>query len=133
MRRTRTIPRDALRVGKSTTGLGLFAVRDIEPGMYVEYTGTLMPTAEANKLRAARYLFEVNGAWTIQGHGRDNLARYINHSCAPNCESVQDGKRIFIKALRRIQAGTELTYDYGEEYTDEFIKPHGCKCRKCLR
>jgi len=101
--------------------------------MYVEYTGELMPTEEANKLRAARYLFEVNSAWTIQGHGRDNVARYINHSCDPNCESVQDGKRIFIKALRHISAGTELTYDYGEEYTDEFIKPHGCKCRRCLR
>ena len=133
MRRTRPLPRSWVRVKRSSAGLGLFATRDIPAGMYIEYTGPLISNTEAEKLTGARYLFEVNNNWTIQGHGRDNLARYINHSCAPNCESVQDGKRIFIKAMVRIPAGTELVYDYGEEYTDEFIKPHGCRCRKCLR
>jgi uncharacterized protein len=113
--------------------LGLFVTKDVYPGMYIEYTGTYIPNKEANKLKGARYLFEVNRRWTIEGSSRDNLARYINHSCDPNCESVQSGKRIFIKAMKRIPAGSELTYDYGEEYTNEFIKPHGCRCRKCLR
>jgi len=112
--------------------MGLFAAKPIEPGMYLEYTGRLITTKESDRMKQARYLFEINTRWTIDGSPRSNLARYFNHSCTPNCESVQSGKRIFIKAKRRIKAGDELTYDYGKEYVDEFIKPHGCKCKKCL-
>jgi SET domain-containing protein len=100
--------------------------------MYLEYVGPIISTEEADKLRGARYLFELNSKWTINGAARSNLARYVNHSCAPNCESVQNGKRIFIKVQKPINPGEELTYDYGEEYVDEFIAPHGCRCRKCL-
>lgn len=132
MRRTTHIPPTAYRVKKSRTGLGLFATSPIEPGMYIEYIGARIPTKDADKKKGARYLFEVNTQWTIDGSSRSNVARYINHSCDPNCESVMDGTRIFIKAIRPIPSGEELTYDYGEEYFDEFIKPIGCRCKACF-
>ena len=99
--------------------------------MYIEYIGAIIPTEEADRMKGARYLFEINTKWTIDGSPRHNLARYINHSCTPNCESIQTGKRVFVKALKRIKPGEELTYDYGPEYVDEFIKPHGCRCTTC--
>jgi len=117
----------------SATGLGLFAKEEIKEGEYIEYTGDIITTKEADCLKKARYLFEINTKWTINGAKRENLARYINHSCVPNCESVQNGKRIFIKALCTLKKGEELCYDYGEEYVDEFIRPFGCKCKKCLK
>lgn len=131
MRRTHLIPKDSFRVGRASAGLGLFATTLIEPGMYIEYHGTIIPTKEADAKKGARYLFELSSRWTIDGSARNNVARYINHSCEPNCESVQDGKRIFIKAIHYIQPGEELCYDYGEEYVDEFISPAGCRCRTC--
>lgn len=133
MRRTKPIPQTSLQVKRSKSGLGLFATAPITPGMYIEYTGTIITTAKANTMLGARYLFEINSAWTIEGSTRTNLARYINHSCAPNCESVLDGKRVYIKAIRKIKTGEELSYDYGEEYFKEFIKPHGCTCNKCTK
>lgn len=131
MRRTHPIPKDALRVGRSRTGLGLFATELLSPGMYIEYVGDIIPTKDADKKTGARYLFEINSRWTIEGSTRSNLARYVNHACKPNCESVAAGNRIFIKALTYIQPGEELTYDYGPEYVEEFITPVGCKCSSC--
>jgi len=132
LRRTTPIPREHLRVGKSATGLGLFATALITPGEYIEYVGDIITSEAADAMKGARYLFEINSKWTINGAARENLARYVNHSCSPNCESIQTGKRIFIKALQHIQPGEELCYDYGEEYFDEFIRPIGCKCSACL-
>lgn len=133
MRRTKPIPLSSLKVKRSSAGLGLFATSTISPGEYIEYTGEIITTEKANSMVGARYLFELNSKWTIQGAGRDNLARYINYSCEPNCESTQVGKRVFIMALQPIKPGEELTYDYGDEYFDEFIKPHGCRCGSCLK
>ena len=133
MRRTHPIPKESIRVGRSSAGLGLFATAPIEPGMYIEYVGEMIPTGEADQKSGARYLFEINSKWTIDGSPRYNTARYINHACKPNCESVQVGKQVFIKALKRIKPGEELTYDYGPEYVDEFIKPHGCRCATCTQ
>lgn len=99
--------------------------------MYLEYTGEIISTEEANELKGARYLFEINSRWTINGASRENLARYFNHSCDPNCESMQVGKHIFIKAIKSIPPGEELTCDYGAEYFNEFIKPKGCVCSAC--
>jgi hypothetical protein len=81
--------------------------------------------------KGGRYLFQVNSRWTIDGTGRQNLSRYINHSCAPNCVAYTQGKRIRIYARRRIAAGEELSYDYGREYFDAYIKPSGCACTAC--
>lgn len=121
----------AFKIGRSKTGLGLFAKRPFKAGEFVvEYTGTRIPNSIADKL-PTKYLFEVDDQWTIDGSPRSNIARYINHSCSPNCESdIVDGK-IIISAIRDIDVGEELSFDYGEEYFDEFIKPFGCKCPAC--
>jgi len=132
MRRTVPIPKKSLTVRRSKSGLGLFATKPIRKGMFIEYTGKIIPNEKADTMNGARYLFEINSKWTIDGTGRSNLARYVNHSCIPNCESVLNGKKVYIKAKKNIRAGEQLTYDYGREYFDEFIKPKGCVCKKCL-
>jgi len=112
-------------------GRGLFATRDIPRGNFVaEYVGTHISTSYADTLKT-RYLFEIDEEWTIDGSSRGNVARYVNHSCAPNCEGeIRDG-RVFIYAARDIRLGEEITLDYGDEYFDEFIRPIGCKCARC--
>lgn len=120
------------RIGKSRTGMGLFAVMRIPKGIdIVEYTGERIPTAVADA-RATRYLFELDDDWTIDGSARSNVARYINHSCNPNSEAEIDGDgRIMIVALRDILPSEEITFDYGDEYFNEFIRPAGCRCSRC--
>jgi SET domain-containing protein len=110
-------------------GLGLYSKVPFKKGDFViEYTGEKITTAVADTL-TTRYLFEIDENWTIDGADRGNIARYINHSCDPNCEvEISEDDRILISALKKIEPGTELTYDYGEEYFDEFIKPVGCRC-----
>ena len=121
------------KVKRSSAGLGLFATESIAKGDFViEYTGEKITHSVANE-RRGKYLFTLNSRYVIDGRGRENLARYINHSCKPNCEAVIDKGRAKINAVRDIQAGEELSYDYGKEYTDEYIKPHGCRCEKCQK
>jgi len=118
-------------VKRSSVGLGLYAVQPISRGeLVVEYTGRLLPSQEAYR-RGGKYLFEVNTRWIVDGSGRENISRYINHSCKPNCEPRTRGMRILIYALRAIRPGEELTYDYGREYFDELIRPKGCRCDHC--
>src|SRR5206468_10134517 len=83
----------------------------------------------------SEYLFELNGRWTIGGSVRDNLARYINHGCKPNAESdVRPRKRkVFIRAIKNIEPGEEINYDYGTDYFKAYLKPIGCKCATCER
>ncbi|MCC6948804.1 MAG: SET domain-containing protein [Bradyrhizobiaceae bacterium] len=120
------------RVGRSRTGLGLFATQFISKGRFiVRYTGPRITNDEADK-RDNRYLFELNNRWTIDGTTRKNIARYINHSCRPNAEVYFVGHAIKIRARRNIQPGEEIGYDYGRDYFDSFIKPKGCKCVKCM-
>ncbi len=122
----------ALRVGKSGTGKGLFAEEEIPKGVcVVEYTGRRVSEAEADRDRG-KYLFEVAKGKTIDGNVPSNTARYINHSCRPNCEAVGRSGRMFIFSKKRIAAGEELSYDYGKEYFDRHIEPKGCRCVKCL-
>lgn len=123
---------EAYRIGKSPTGMGLFAILHIIKGTdIVEYTGERIPTAVADE-RATKYLFELDDDWTIDGSVRTNIARYINHSCDPNSEAEIDGDgRIMIVALRDILPGEEITFDYGDEYFNEFIRPVGCRCSRC--
>lgn len=121
-----------VRRSRPGLGRGLFTTVPITKGDFViEYTGKKIPTAYADTLKT-RYLFEIDSDWTIDGSSPENTARYINHSCRPNCESELRDGRILIYAVRNIQKGEELTMDYGDEYFDEFIRPHGCKCEKCL-
>ena len=112
-------------------GCGLFACVRMRKGeRVIEYTGTRIPSKLADTL-TTRYLFDLEDGWTIDGATYGNIARYVNHSCAPNCDAQIEGDRIFFYATRDIMAGEELTIDYGKEYFDEFIKSFGCKCIKC--
>lgn len=120
------------KVKRSNAGLGLFAVEPIKRGTWViEYGGRILRGKEITAHPANKYLFETNKARMIDGSARSNTARYINHSCKPNCEPEIFHGRVFIKAIKRIEAGDELTYDYGKEYTNEYIKPYGCRCVPC--
>lgn len=118
-------------VRRSYAGLGLRTKTAIPKGACViEYWGRLLTKDEENTSNS-KYLFAIDENTTIDGSPRANLARYINHSCRPNCEPEIYRKRVFIMARRNIKAGEELSYNYGEEYFDNHIKPHGCRCIKC--
>ncbi len=120
-----------LAVKKGINGLGLFAKVPIKKGeCIIEYFGEVITAAEANR-RGGRYLFETSSNRHIDGTTRKNIARYINHSCRPNCEPDTARGRVYISAIRNIQPGEELCYDYGKEYWEEYIKPKGCMCVKC--
>lgn len=118
----------SLKVKRSRAGLGLFALETIPKDEFIiEYHGPVLNNDEADE-KLGKYLFAIDDKWTIDGSIRENTARYINHSCRPNCEPEIDGKRIFIYSTKRIKEGEEIAYNYGKEYFDSFIKPHGCKC-----
>lgn len=120
-------------VRRSSAGLGLFAAAPFAKGdLVIEYTGEVISDDEAQR-RGGKYLFELNDKWTIDGKGRHNIARYINHSCKPNCEPElnDDETKVFIYAKRKITPGEELTYNYGSDYFKRVIKPLGCRCTKC--
>jgi SET domain-containing protein len=119
-------------IKRTASGLGLFALKPIPAGKrIIEYTGPLVSNAEVEKRTNGKYFFGVNSKWSIDGTPRSNVARYINHSCRPNCDAVLSKRRVWIWSRRAIKAGEEITYNYGREYFDEHIKPVGCKCRKC--
>ncbi len=119
-----------LSVRRSRTGLGLYAESEIPKGACViEYIGVQLTPEQEEKSRS-RYLFEIHSRKTIDGAPRWNTARYINHSCRPNCEPNIYKGRVFIHALRRIKPGEELSYDYGKNYFNEFLKGI-CGCPKC--
>jgi SET domain-containing protein len=128
-------PDKPYRVGRSRTGLGLFATATIAKGAFIiAYRGRRIshPQAERLEARGAKYVFEIDGRWSIDGSSRRNIMRYANHSCRPNAESaLANGKIIILRAIKDIAPGDEITYDYGEEYFELFIKPVGCKCVKC--
>lgn len=114
-------------------GFGLKTKVPFKKGDFViEYIGIKRENKDI-EYHTGKYLFEVNDKYTIDGSPRWNLARYINHSCKPNCEvEIDKNGKILIEAIKNIKEGDEITYDYGKEYFNEFIKPIGCKCEKCL-
>jgi SET domain-containing protein len=118
-------------VKRSEIGLGLFALIDIPKGTkIIQYTGERIRKDDTERHKG-RYLFTLNDKWTIDGKSRTNLARYANHSCRPNAETITTVNKIWIVAKRKIKAGEEITYNYGKTYFNQFIKPNGCKCVKC--
>jgi uncharacterized protein len=123
------------RVGRSRTGLGLFATKPIKKGAkIVRYFGPLLDSRKKkDDAIENKYLFELNGRWTIDGSVRKNIARYINHACKPNAESdVSPRKRkVVIRAIKKIEPGEEINYDYGTDYFKAYLKPIGCKCDAC--
>lgn len=109
-------------------GNGVFAARKLPPGQrLIQYRGTLVTHDEADGLYEGSvesghtFLFTLNDDYIIDANRRGNDARWINHSCTPNCEAVvrahksADPKRdrIFIETIREVARGEELTYDYG--------------------
>lgn len=122
------------KIKRASAGLGLFALEDIKKETWlIEYVGKIVVGKKEVKDYPPnnQYLFEVNSAYMIDGRERSNIARYINHSCKPNCEASIIAKRVFIKTIKNIKAGEEFTYDYGKEFIDEHIKPYGCRCAPC--
>jgi uncharacterized protein len=118
-RRARRLPLFEVRHSR-VHGYGVFALRRIRKGTTVlEYLGERLSHADADARYANRnsrdnhtFLFTVDSKTVIDAGVGGNEARYINHGCEPNCESAARTKRIFIEALRTIQPGEELTYDY---------------------
>jgi SET domain-containing protein len=120
----------SLKVKRSSAGLGLFAGESIPKGTcIIEYVGRVISKEEEYKSKS-KYLFEITKNKTIDGTERTNTARYINHSCKPNCEVEIHAGRVFVSSKRLIKEGEELSYDYGKDYFNEHIKPFGCRCIK---
>ena len=108
-------------------GTGAFATRTIRKGTrIIEYLGQRISWRTADKRyddekmnRHHTFLFTVDDRTCIDAGVNGNDARFLNHSCDPNCEAINDRKRIFIEARKTIPAGTELVYDYQYERTDD--------------
>ncbi len=121
-------------------GLGAFATQRIREGTrIIEYLGERITSEEADlryndeRVEHPRVLlFTVDKRTVIDAGAGGNEARYINHSCEPNCEAVIERRRVYIEALRDIAAGEELTYDYRLErdgwYEVEWEQRYACHC-----
>ena len=121
-------------------GKGVFAQVALQAGeIIIEYKGEVITWDEALRRHPHdpsdpnhTFYFHVDEAHVIDGGVRGNSARWINHACAPNCETEDDGGRIFIKALRDIAPGEELFFDYrlviDERYTPKLKKAYACRC-----
>jgi uncharacterized protein len=116
---------------------GCYTTTPVRKGTHVvEYTGPRIPKAKADKIyeeSPITYLFGVGSRSTvIDGHG---AAMFLNHSCAPNCETDEIDDRVWIMAIRDIAAGEELTYDYNLYDGDESEAACNCgapSCRKTM-
>jgi hypothetical protein len=131
--------------GSPIHGLGAFAVQDIPKGTrIIEYTGEKISNAEADRRydddsmdTHHTFLFILNGKECVDAAFEGNESRFINHSCDPNAEAFIPRGRIWIEAIRKIPAGTEIAYDYGFEddpkYTEADYRRYGCRCgsKKC--
>jgi SET domain-containing protein len=116
----------------SSSGLGFFTLVAVpKDKRIVEYVGPIL-TREETAGKSGRYLMQLDDEYFIDGSPRSNAARYINHSCRPNAKAYRTGVRVWIWSIRDIEAGEEITYDYGKKYFKDFIEPVGCKCEKCL-
>ena len=129
-------------------GFGIIASDNIKKGKKViQYIGEKVSKKEGDKRSAERiknylhkknegsvYIFELNKKYDIDGSPLYNKARYINHSCEPNCEVDIINNEIWIIAIKNIKKGDELSYDYGYEFDKDDFKDHICKCgsKKCI-
>tara|TARA_Y100000034_G_scaffold133891_1_gene200805 strand:+ start:260 stop:658 length:399 start_codon:yes stop_codon:yes gene_type:complete len=119
-------------------GKGVFAKEDIsKKEEIIEYTGELISKEEGTKRADSQlekghvYIFELNDKYDIDG-SKNKIAKYINHSCEPNCESViYNDKEIWIVAIKDIKKGEELTFDY--ELTGDKVIRCNCGSKKCRK
>ena len=131
----------------SLHGSGLFANHDIKKGeQVIQYIGDKVTKregdkradkqikkAEKNKKNGMVYVFELNKKYDIDGGVSRNYARFINHSCDPNCEVDITNNEIWISSIKKIKKGAELTYNYGYTFDTDY-EEHLCKCgsKKCV-
>jgi uncharacterized protein len=141
--KTRTRPYEVRR--SAIQGRGVFATRKIRKGEeIIEYTGEIIDEDEADRRypwtddeRHHTFLFRLDDGSVIDAGPKRTAAKYINHSCDPNSEAVEEDGRIFIYALREIAKGQELTYDYhfilDEPHNAANKKLYPCNCgsKKC--
>lgn len=135
------MPSDKYIVKKSDThGTGVFAAKPIRKGTRIlEYRGDVIRKDESARRqrrmtrlhkkdgsKPAVMIFSLTRTFDLDGNVPDNDAKFINHSCEPNCEAVQDGRRVFIHSLRAIKEGEELSFDYGFQWGAH--EDHPCKC-----
>jgi len=129
-------------------GSGVFATENIKKGTtIIEYIGEKVTRKEGDRrsdIRIRRYLnskekgsvyiFELNQRYDIDGSFAYNKARYINHSCSPNCEVDIIKGKIWISSIKNIKKGEELSYDYGYSFEKDDYEDHICKCgsRNCI-
>ena len=121
-------------------GKGVYAVVDLAEGeTLIEYEGEVIGWDEALRRHPHdpadpnhTFYFHIDEEHVIDAKVGGNSSRWINHSCAPNCESEVDAGRVFVRALRNIPAGEELFYDYGlvidEPHTPELLRDYPCWC-----
>ncbi len=121
-------------------GKGVYAVVDLAEGeTLIEYVGEVIDWEEALRRHPHdpsdpnhTFYFHIDEDHVIDAKVGGNSSRWINHSCAPNCESEVDGGRVFVRVLRNIAAGEELFYDYGlvidEPHTPELLAQYPCWC-----
>ena len=121
-------------------GSGVFALRRIRKGTrIVEYLGDRVSHEVANTRYEDKdpndnhtFLFTVDKRTVIDAGVKGNDARFINHSCDPNCESETEKRRVFIEAIKTIQPGDELNYDYSicrdDDDEPDVDKVYGCRC-----
>jgi SET domain-containing protein len=126
-------------------GKGVFAAAPLSAGeRLLEYKGERISWKEAQRRHPHNpdepnhtFYFALEDGRVIDGNVDGNSARWINHSCAPNCEAEEVEGRVFIRALRDIDADEELFYDYGlvvdVRLTKKLKAEYGCRCgaRKC--
>ena len=129
-------------------GIGIVASEVIKKNTkIIEYIGEKITKSEGNKRSAERikkylykknegsvYIFELNKKYDLDGTPLYNKARYINHSCDPNCEVDIINNQIWIIAIKNIKKDNELSYDYGYPFDEDDYTDHVCKCgsRKCI-
>lgn len=114
----------------SIQGTGGFALADLAAGVRIlEYVGERIDKKEslARCERGEPFIFNLDETWDLNGNVERNPARFLNHSCAPNCEAEQIDGRIWICTIRPVARGEELTFNYGYDLED--YRDHRCGCR----
>jgi len=121
-------------------GKGVFALRPLKAGeTVIEYTGAMLTWKAAQKRHPHNpaepnhtFFFHIDDKHVIDGNDGGNAAKWINHACGPNCEADEVDGRVFVKALRDIEPGEELNYDYGlildGRHTAKVKKEFECRC-----
>ena len=127
----------------SIHGIGIVASENIKKNTkIIQYIGKKVTKKEGDIRSAQRikkylnkknegsvYIFELNKKYDIDGAPLYNKARYINHSCDPNCEVDIINNEIWISSIKKISKGIELNYDYGYPFDPDDFSDHVCRCR----